>query len=266
MHKALWIVCLCLSTTLTYAAATEKNTDINSNTDKKVISVRADEWMPYNGLPNALLPGYLIEIGRYAFNKHGYTMDYKVQSWERSLDQVSKGEEDCVVGAYKSEARDFIFHKNILGNEDLAFYARKDARAWKYTGIDAFKGHTLGVIGGYSYGPEIDFYIANPNNDVHIAKGDDALERNIKMLLTKRIDILAESPTVFSYYTKNFAPAVNIKELDRRNKPQEVYYACSPNSENSKRYVDMIDQAIVELRKSGELKKILAKYGLRDWE
>ena len=127
-------------------------------------------------------------------------------------------------------------------------------------------GYTIAVIAGYSYGPEIDYYIANPNNKVFTATGEDALDRNIKMLLSKRIDILVESPTIFEYKIKEMPSAVYIKELDRQHKPQGVYFACSPSKKESELYVRWLDEGIVELRKNGKLKKILARYGLKDWE
>ncbi len=248
------------------SAAQKSEIKIEKNNERKVISVRADTWMPYNGDPKANLPGYMIEIAAYAFQKHGYQLDYQLLPWERSLELLSKGKIDCVVGAFKTKDRHFVFNEIPAGKEDVAFYGRTDARHWVYTGIDAFEGFTLGVIGGYSYGREVDFYVANPNNDVFFAKGEDALERNIKMLLSKRIDILVESPTIFEFKTRNMPSGVYIKELDRQNKPQDVYFACSPVKKESEQYAQWLDEGIIELRKTGKLKKILKKYGMTDWE
>lgn len=234
--------------------------------EKKTISIRADAWPPYNDQPNSKLPGYMIEIADYAFKKHGYEIDYQLLSWERSLEQVTSGEIDCVVGAYKIDARPFVFHKQSFGEEFVSFYGREDARAWKYEGLDSFKGLTIAVIGGYSYGNEIDFYIANPNNQVHITKGDNALERNIKMLLSKRVDLLLESPNVFEFQSRHIPSAQLIKELDRSSKSESLYFGCTLKKESSQAYVDMLDEGLTELRKTGKLKKILAKYGLSDWE
>jgi polar amino acid transport system substrate-binding protein len=247
-------------------AETSKKAEITKTSKHKTISIRADKWMPYNGTPNSNKPGYMIEIAEYAFKKRGYTLDYQLLPWERSLEVVRKGFNDCVVGAFKTDAPDFIFHQKSLGKEDVAFYGRVDARTWRYQGIKSFEGYTIAVIGGYSYGPEIDFYIANPNNKVHIAKGDNALERNLKMLLSQRIDIVLESPTVYEYTSKTMPSGVNIKELDRRKQPNDLYIACSPSKLKSALYAEMIDEGIVSLRKSGELRKILNKYGIKDWD
>jgi len=117
LSMALLCIILIVVSSLVKANKNEPNADKN-----KTITVRADAWPPYNDQPNSKLPGYMIEIAEYAFKKNGYQLDYQLLSWERSLEQVATGEIDCVVGAYKSEARNFIFPKNSFGEEYVAFY------------------------------------------------------------------------------------------------------------------------------------------------
>lgn len=45
-----------------------------------------------------------------------------------------------------------------------------------------------------------------------------------------------------------------------------MYIACSPVKDISKQLVKWVDEGTRKLRKSGELAKIMAKYGLKDWE
>lgn len=46
-----------------------------------------------------------------------------------------------------------------------------------------------------------------------------------------------------------------------------MYIACSPaNKERSKKLVNWVDEGTRKLRESGELQKIMEKYGLSDWK
>ena len=66
-----------------------------------VITIRADEWLPYNGGSKMKPPGYMIEMADSIARKNGHEVEYRVLLWEDSLEAVRKGLTDCVVGAYK---------------------------------------------------------------------------------------------------------------------------------------------------------------------
>jgi polar amino acid transport system substrate-binding protein len=241
------------------------NTYNDTQPEKVVVKLRANEWMPYNG-SNIEKPGYLIEIAQYAFEKHGYELDYQVLPWDESLQQTQKGLADCLVGAFKKDTPNFIHSENAFGVEEIIFYGRADARAWEFKDLDSFKGIRIGIVSGKTYGPLLDFYISNSNHDIYRAKGSDTFQENIERLFKKDIDILLESSTIFNYHALSNASLIHIKELDRRKQNEGIYFACSPAKKSSQHYIEILDQGLIELRMSGKLKEILAKYGLKDWE
>ncbi|MGK5093936.1 hypothetical protein WDW89_18225 [Deltaproteobacteria bacterium TL4] len=61
---------------------------------KKILSVRADFWPPFNGDPKASRPGYMIEVLKAIFEPQGYVVDYQILSWDQALESVRKGEFD----------------------------------------------------------------------------------------------------------------------------------------------------------------------------
>jgi len=141
-----------------------------------VISIRADEWFPFNGTPGSETPGYMIEIADRIFTEAGHTLDYQLMNWKRSISEVEKGNYDCIVGAIKKNAPNFVFPTESMGIKD------------------------------------------------------------------------------------------KIKEAGRLNQPVDVYIACSPNKPNSIVYTKLLSEGIIDLRKTGELQKILEKYALKDWK
>jgi polar amino acid transport system substrate-binding protein len=122
------------------------------------ISIRADNWFPMNGQPNAKQPGYMIELATHIFTAAGHTVDYKLLPWERAVESVRKGEFDCVVGAYKDDAPDFVYPQAPWGMDRTVFFV-KAGDSWTYTGLASFQGKKVAVIKGYAYGDEFDKYI-----------------------------------------------------------------------------------------------------------
>lgn len=42
-----------------------------------VVTLRADQWCPYNCVPGSDRPGYMIEIAREVFGRAGHQIDYQ---------------------------------------------------------------------------------------------------------------------------------------------------------------------------------------------
>ena len=81
-----------------------------------------------------------------------------------------------------------------------------------------------------------------------------------------RIDVILESPAVFNAKLKDLNLQGQAEFAGAIGDPENLYVACTPKKESSKAYVKLIGDGTVELRQSGELKKILEKYGLSDWQ
>ncbi|GAB3037768.1 substrate-binding periplasmic protein [Bowmanella dokdonensis] len=228
------------------------------------ISIRADEWYPINGEPGAAKPGFMIELAEKVFGAAGHTVDYKLMPWERALDSVRKGDFDCVVGAYKEDAPDFVFPDEFWGYDDTAFFTRS-GHNWSFDGLDSLLTQKVAVINGYAYGDELDALIeANPGVFQGLG-GNDALEKNIKKLEAGRVDVVIESPSVMQAKLKDMGVS-GIGMAGTMNEPSEMYIACSPAKASSKDYVALVDKGTRALRESGELDAILAKYGMSDWK
>lgn len=118
------------------------------------ITLRADEWCPYNCTPNSSQIGYMIEIAKEIFESAGHQIDYQTLNWARAIEETRAGKFNGIVGAAKGDAPDFIFPTEALGVSVNAFVTGKD-NSWTFTGIESLNGKTLGVIRNYSYGDTI---------------------------------------------------------------------------------------------------------------
>jgi len=231
------------------------------------VTIRADEWYPINGVPDSKDPGYMIELATIILAKHGHEVEYRTMPWKRSVKMVRDGAFDCVVGAYKSDAPDFVFPEEPWGIIGSSFYVKK-GNSWKYTNLESLAELRLGTIGGYAYSDELDAYIETnkANSKVNVLNANNALEQNIKKLSLGRIDVTIESDLVMNSKLKTLGMEKDIVLAGLLAPPDDMFIACSPAKQSSSAYVKLFSDGLKELRASGKLKEILAKYGLKDWK
>lgn len=237
-------------------------------TQAGVITVRADEWCPYNCAPDAAKPGYMIEVLKLIFGKAGHTIDYQQLNWARSIEEARTGKVTAIVGAVVSDAEDLVYPKSPFGMSANGFCLRKGVK-WSYDGVKSFDGKILGVIRDYSYDDEdIDGYIEKNKKDekkIQVASGENALALSLRKLAKGRVDLVIDDIAVLQGTVKDLGLAGELSCADSGD-PDPVYVAFSPKDPMSKEYAALFDKGIEELRRDGTLKKILAGYGLRDWK
>ncbi len=229
------------------------------------ISIRADDWFPMNGDPNGNTQGYMIDMATAIFTAAGHTVDYNVMPWERAVNSVREGKFDCVVGAYPEDAPDFIFPSVSWGMDSTGYYVKNES-TWQFAGFDSLLSQKVGVISGYAYGDEFDALVKSRPDVFKDASGKDALDKNFKKLLNDRLDVVVESVAVANAKLKELGFSSKLKSAGTNPEKAPIYIACSPAKSTSKSYVELIEQGTNTLRESGQLKNILDKYGLQDWQ
>jgi polar amino acid transport system substrate-binding protein len=232
-----------------------------------VITLRADEWCPYNCAEDSDRPGYGVEIAKEIFAKAGHTVEYKTMAWPRALQECRTGQVVGVVGAARTEVPDFVFPAQAIAVADTTFVVKKGA-AWKYDGPASLEKVKLGGVLGYSYDGAVgDYMRTNAKNAerVDLVGGDNALEMNLKKLMAGRIDVTVDAKPVLSYKLMKLGLTDKVEFVGSID-PTENYIAFSPANPKAKEYAAILDRGITELRASGRLKQILDRYGVQDWK
>ncbi|MBK6639556.1 MAG: transporter substrate-binding domain-containing protein [Rhodocyclaceae bacterium] len=235
--------------------------------DKVVIA--GDFWCPFNCDPKGANPGYMVEIAKLTLGKAGHTVDYQIKPWARAIDDARSGAISGVIGAVVDDVPDFVFPKAELGAvSDAAFVL--NSSNWVYKDMGSLEQVSIGVINGYAYSTkELNDYIkknAKNSKRVQFANGDNAQEMSVNKLVGKRMDVIIEAPAVFWYTVNQMKMQDKVKAAGVLSKPANTYIAFSPKNPKSKDYAQLLSDGIDDLRKSGELKVILKKYGLEDWK
>ena len=240
---------------------------LNTSYADNVVTIRADQWFPMNGDPKADKPGYMIELAQAILTPHGYTVDYQLLPWKRSIRHVIQGKADCVVGAYRDENRQLIFPEEPWGIDRIDFYVTKDS-GWRFTGQESLQGITIGIIGGYSYGETLNQLIKDPRNkdQFQIVSTGNALELNIRNLERGRITTTVESVYVMDAKLRELGLQNKIISAGTLAPGEPMYIACSPERATTQQYLRWFDEGTRRLRRSGELQTLMSRYGLSDWK
>jgi polar amino acid transport system substrate-binding protein len=231
------------------------------------ISLRADPWCPHTCDPETHQNGILVDIAKTIFEEAGHTIEYSVLNWARAIDQTREGKFNGVVGAYSSDAPDFIFPSVAQGTTQNCFFVKSES-SFKYSKPESLNGQNVGVVAGYSYGEPIDTLIQkSTGTDPKAPKfetvtGNDALAMNFKKLFAGRLNAVLEEKQVEKFGISKLPEFKGSKSAGCLN-PQQTFIAFSPHpslKEKSKKYAEILSQGMAKIKKNGKLKAILSKY------
>jgi polar amino acid transport system substrate-binding protein len=232
----------------------------------ETITLRGDEWCPYNCVPGSERPGYAVEVAREVFAQAGHEVDYQTLGWARSVADARAGLYAAVIGAIPADAPDFVFPREPIGGSAPG-YAVRTGTAFRYEGPSSFAGMVLGAISGYAYDGELGAYVEAHKDDrarVQLASGDDALAQNLKKLAAGRVDVLVDDANVLRGTIAELGLGDRVVVADE-GEPVLIYIAFSPAVPGAEERAATLSEGVARMRASGRLAAILARYGLRDW-
>ncbi|THB80895.1 MAG: hypothetical protein D3926_04855 [Desulfobacteraceae bacterium] len=234
----------------------------------ETLTLVADEWPPFNGVPNSSQEGYIVDVARAVFEDQGIRVDYQVLPWRRAVEMTRDGMYNGVIGASKTDAPGFIFPEEELSRNFLSFYVRKGF-PWRFTRPSDVEQVSLAVIAGYDYRQwllgYIDSHRDNPDR-IQVMTGNTPLERNLKKLINGRVDAVVDNEAVILNLAVKMGITHQIMAAGYGSEPSYIYIAFSPKKPQSGRYAKMLTHGVTQLRQSGKLAKILMTYGLKDWK
>jgi len=239
---------------------------LSAMADDAVVRLCADQWMPYNGDPSATKPGYVVELARAIFEPKGIKVEYDVMPYEEALSAVKEGRRSGAIGANKDEAKGLNLPDEPIGAVASCLITLADGK-WTYDNVASFRSAKLGVIKGYTYWPALDTYIERNAGSgcLFVAAGEEPLEELMAKLQKREIDVVAESEPILLWYLRSH----DLKREDFRvvfkGTVDPIFVAFSPD-EDGKRFATILAEGIRAMRASGELTKLLQRYGLRDWQ
>lgn len=232
---------------------------------RPVITLGADPWCPHNCMAGSEPEGYMLDIARDVFEAAGYQVEYLNVSWARALQMARDGLLDAVVGAFVTDAPDFVFPQEPQGRSEIAFYTPADS-SWIYEGLGSLEGQTLLAINGYSYSEELDRYIARHNDEptqVWMLSGPSPLNRAINLLDQRRADVYPEDVYVMTWAQKANPDIAPLRQGGVLHQ-DDTFIAFSPAKAESAELAELLSRGTARLRETGRMQAILADYGLSE--
>lgn len=227
----------------------------------EALRVRADVWMPFNG-GEGNSPGYVTEVLQAIFKPKGVEVQYETLAWEKSLEGCREGTVDAVPCASAKEAKGLTLPEEPIADMVYGMFALKSS-AWTLGAT--YKNQRIGATPGYSYWEALDeFLAANPASVVKLSE-EDPCKDGAQKLLAKQVDLVPECPQVFYWTVKQAGLDASQFKMACRM-PTELVYVAFRADAKGKEWARIFDEGIRQLRKSGELAKILAKYQVADWK
>jgi polar amino acid transport system substrate-binding protein len=231
----------------------------------KVI-IGADLWCPYAcSSSDPEYEGFSIELVRKALKIEGWELEYHNASFQRVDVNVFNGTWHILPATNSLATPSLKMTEEPVGYLRFVFIVNKDS-SWTYKNVDSLHLVTLGVIGGYSYSPEIDQYIEQykDTEKVSLLFAENASVQNLKMLMKGRIDVYIEDETVTKHRAKQMGILEQIKVVGVAFE-SPLYCGLKPDSSSSSLKVS-IDRGIQKMKSNGELNQLLKKYEIQYWE
>lgn len=238
---------------------------MSQDNGKKILSIRADEWCPFNCDPKGQLPGYMVEVVKEILEPKGYQIDYQIWNWARAIHDAKLGKIDAIIGAGKEDAEGFFLPKEPQGLTQYSLFGLKESK-WRYENEKSLDGVKLGMISNYSYDEGSNDLQKKKHPSLEFVSSEQPLLQLIRLLQSKRIVAFVESNYVLDYFVKTRDIKVKLKNLGQiKPNSQELFLAISPKYPAGKELSEIISEGTEYLRKTGKLQRILKKYGLKDW-
>tara|TARA_R110001592_G_scaffold65203_2_gene200287 strand:- start:7861 stop:8754 length:894 start_codon:yes stop_codon:yes gene_type:complete len=237
-------------------------------------------------------PGYAVEIYQNIFGGIGLDVDFQAVPFNRGMIEVSNGRIDAISGPLKFDKEalkvkirqepmigplyaELIYpERNIGVHHSSCVFVHSDAE-WEYSGLSSLDGKIIGAGKSYDYGTETNLYLENglakDKDSVVLLTGNSVFAKNLKKLEHKRVDVVLMDKVSGRHAIQTAVDQGElgqglVKLLGCSGMPANLYLAFSGRTPDiSKKLASTFDKGIEELRKSGELKEILSKYGLQDW-
>lgn len=236
------------------------------NTQRATIIINDLDWPPFFmpvtgggslGLAKELMLECLAQLN--------YPSEFKSLPIKRTHVYMKSGDIDLTVYSYNTDREAFVVYgKEPLFNSEYGF-AVKRSSGITINNVDDLKPLVIGHLSGLTHTPEV-LAIVEENRKINKVREGYSVESMLSQLtaLPHQFDILPNSKSTLYWYTKVLGLSDQIKVLDYTVKTKRYFLTVSKKSKNIQspvKFLNEMDQCLVELKKSGKYQQILTNYG-----
>lgn len=232
------------------------------------LSIGFDIWEPYQFIDiGDQVRGLDIEIAQATAALMGCELEFQQSTWVDLLYDMQSGDVDLLMGASKTDEREtYAYFSQGYREEHFVLFVRsEDQRQFADMNLtDILENDTsIGIVDSYYYGDEFQEYYIQQGDD-ESGNGAEFVsammgEFNLVRLLDHDIDGFLEDRVVGHSLIRRKGLSEYIAPADIEVSSSSVYVMFSKES-TDEALVEAFNQALDELRESGEYDLIMSRY------
>jgi polar amino acid transport system substrate-binding protein len=220
------------------------------------IALAATEYPPYYG-ESMVQGGPVVELTLQVLRDAGYTPSVRFMPWVRALQWGEGGQVDGLIGVWHSSDREasFLYSHPLVDNR-IVLCRLGDHGPARFSGFDALRPYTVGVVSGYADPPEL------AQAGVHTEAVVEDLQ-NLRKLVAGRIDLALIDSRVAKHLIEHDldarGQAINCLEPAVQRHPQ--YLVISRRVPDAPRIIAAFNEKLRVWRRTKEYRELAQRWG-----
>lgn len=226
----------------------------------------ADDWCPQH-CESGSDKGYIVDIVGQALAAEGVPHTIVYRPWMRALRLTERGEFDGLLTPTVKGYPQFLYHQQAVGYQQYCFYVNADT-AWTYTAPHDLHGKRIAYLKESGFG-ELDHYIAAHRNRIvtdEFVGSQDMKGRMFRFLAARRADAVIMTSDVYEAGVRDGLDGASFRQAGCLGQEKLAVGLSKAHPARARWIAGKLDSGINKLRQSGQLKAILARYGIAQWE
>jgi polar amino acid transport system substrate-binding protein len=227
------------------------------------VALVADDWCPQHCEGDTQRKGYIVDIVGQALAAEGVAYTIVYRPWTRALRLTEQGAFDGLLTPTVNGYPQFVFNKEAVGYQQYCFYVNADSD-WTYSAPPDLLGKRIAHLKESGFG-KLEKYIAANQRTIHIQEfvGSKGMtDRMFKFLAAGRADAVIMTSDVYDLGRRDNKTMGTFKQAGCLANEKLAVGLSQANPERSRWIARKLDRGIRKLRQSGQLKTILAQYGI----
>ena len=222
------------------------------------ITLLVGEWPPFIGkkLKNN---GFGSQIIKRAFEKKDIKVKIRFTTWENAFDWTKRGKAGDGTFFWsktKEREKDFLFSIPTMVERNVFFHLKTKRIRWKRVRDLRYK--KLGVVKGFSYGPELDLAIRKEQFKTIVF--EKTTLQNFNNLFLRKIDLFPHEVSVGYHELQKSFPKYKYKKIVHHKKDigKDYTYLLMSKKKKKKgmRLLNLFNQSLAEMFIDGEYDEI----------
>ncbi len=218
----------------------------------KAVTLGYVDFPPYEFQNKGKPDGALVLIVQTLFKRADIPLKLVPLPFKRAYEETRSGSIDGLFNFYKTKEREahFDYSDPVIKNP-LVFFVRKDSQL-SYEDLDDLKGLKVGVMTGYTYGPDFD------TSPLFTRDPSDSHESNLKKLVLGRLDAYPCDKLVGLYVAVRNDLMSELKILPKPLAVMNGYIGFTKGKHEQT--IRKINAVLTEMGKNGEIEALIDSY------